>query len=330
MMIREKPGFYSFFQVSHLSLWEENMKHKITWLILLSVLALVACGAQAVRQDMAPEAPAMGSAADMYESERVVEEAAVETSGAGTELPERMIIRNGELELIVRDTQAVQEEIATMIDELEGYVISAESYAYDEGRMRVNMTLRVPAETFSTAMARLRDLAVEIQRDGTSSQDVTEEYVDLMARLRAQQSKAQRLEELMEQAEDTEAVLEIFRELSATQEEIERIKGRMQYLENSTAMATITVYLMPDETVGPVEVQRWRPGGALKSALEALIETLKFLVEALIWLALYVVPVLLIIGLIIFGIIKLLRLIFPRKPKKTEEPAESADAPEDT
>jgi len=282
--------------------------------------------------DRAAEAPAMGSAADMYESERVVEEAAVEVSGTGAQLPERMIIRNGELELIVKDTKAAQEEIAAMIGELEGYVLSAESYAYDEGRMRVNMTLRVPAETFNTAMARLRDLAVEIQRDGTSSQDVTEEYVDLQARLRAQQSKASRLEELMEQAEDTEAVLEIFRELSATHEEIERIKGRMQYLEKSAAMATITVYLMPDESAGPVAVQRWRPGGALKSAIEALIETLKFLVEALIWLILYILPVLLIIGLIIVGIIKLLRLILPRRSKKRRaekeeqpEPADSSD-----
>jgi hypothetical protein len=271
----------------------------------------------------------MDSAADMYESEPVVEEAAG-APGTVAQLPERMIIRNGELELIVKDTKVAQEEIAAMIGELEGYVLSAESYAYDEGRMRVNMTLRVPAETFNTAMTRLRDLAVEIQRDGTSSQDVTEEYVDLQARLRAQQSKASRLEELMEQAEDTEAVLDIFRELSATHEEIERIKGRMQYLEKSAAMATITVYLMPDESAGPVEVQRWRPGGALKSAIEALLETLKFLVEALIWLILYVLPVLLIIGLIIFGIIKLLRLILPRRSKKRRSKEDAQSEPADS
>ncbi len=310
------------------------MKRSIIGLILVSMLALVACGAKMMRSepdmDMAAEAPAMESAADMYESERVVEEAAVGGSGTGVEASERMIIRNGELELIVRDTKAAQEEIAAMVAELEGYVLSSEGYAYDEGHMRINITLRVPAEAFNTAMARLRDLAVEIQRDGMSSQDVTEEYVDLQARLRAQQSKASRLEELMAQAEDTEAVLEIFRELSATHEEIERIKGRMQYLEKSAAMATITIYLMPDETVGPVEVQRWRPGGALKSALEALIETLKFLVDALIWLALYIVPVLLVIALIIFGLIRLLRLIFPRRPKKKKaqesvKPGDSSD-----
>ncbi len=312
------------------------MKRSIIWFILLSMLALVACGARSMAPDMAAEAPApaMGSAADMYESERVVEEVAVDESRPGAELPERMIIRNGELELIVKDTKAAQEEVAAMVGELEGYVLSSESYAYDEGRMRINMTLRVPAETFNTAMARLRDLAVEIQRDAVSSQDVTEEYVDLQARLRAQQSKASRLEELMAQAEDTEAVLEIFRELSATHEEIERIKGRMQYLEKSAAMATITLYLMPDETVGPVEVQRWRPGGALKSALETLIETLKFMVEALIWLVLYILPVLLIIGLIIFGVIKLLRLLFSRKSnkskkKKAREPVEPEDSSAD-
>ena len=162
------------------------------------------------------------------------------------------------------------------------------------------MTLRVPAEKFHEVMAQLRKLALEVNHDSTSSEDVTQEYVDLESRLRALEDKAARLEELMQEAEDTEAVLAVYRELSATQQEIEQVKGRMQYLERSSAMATISVTLTPDELSRPVEVAGWRPQGTAKRAVEALLNTLKFLGNALIWIVIYVVPVLAVVGGVVY------------------------------
>ncbi len=290
---------------------------------LVLTLSLIGCGASA---PMMPDSMESGSV------ERVVQEMekpAANGSWAGDTDDstavgevERMIIRNAELDLVVKDTEAAQEAVEGIVGEVEGYVLSAERYAYNENQTHVNMTLRVPAEQFNLVMSRLRDMALEVQRDSMSSQDVTEEYVDLRSRLKAQETKAARLEELMEEAEDTEAVLEVYRELSATHQEIERLKGRMNYLENAAALATIVVYLRPDEVAGPVEVSRWRPGGTLKSAVEALIETLKFLVDALIWIMIYIAPVLLVIGLVGFGIFQVLRRVFRfrRKSKKAKTP----------
>jgi len=143
--------------------------------------------------------------------------------------------------------------------------------------------------------------------------------VDLTARLRALEAKAARLEELMERAEDTEAVLEVYRELSATQVEIEQTKGRMQYLERQSAMATIHVQLTPDELARPLEVAGWRPQGTVKHAIESLIKAFQFLIDALIWLIIWVLPVAVFLGLLIFLFVKLLRLLFGRRKRRQKD-----------
>ena len=145
----------------------------------------------------------------------------------------RMIIYNGNLDLVVKDTNQSQEDIVNLVEGMDGYIVNVSSYAYGGGLMNISLTVRVPAAAFNSAMASIRDLAMEVTRENVSSQDVTQEYVDLESRLRALEVKAVRLEELMEEAEDTEAVLAVYRELAQTQQDIEQTKGRMQYLERS-------------------------------------------------------------------------------------------------
>lgn len=286
---------------------------------LLALLLLVtACGAMV----QAPERN-MGSAdapAPMEENMEAEEMAEDTQGGRGTAaIPEqRMIVYNGQLDLVVKDTVKTQEEIGTLVDELGGFVLSSESVQREEGLLRVDMTVRVPAESFNTAMARLREMAVEVTRERVSSEDVTQEYVDLASRLRALETKAEKLEEFMDEAEDTEAVLKIYRELSATQEEIEHVKGRKRYLERSSSLGTITISLTPDALTQPIEVAGWRPQGTAKRALQALIDTYQSLVDVLIWIVVFVVPVLFGIGLVIFLFVKLIQWIFFRQKKKKE------------
>jgi hypothetical protein len=135
---------------------------------------------------------------------------------------------------------------------------------------------------------------------------VTQEYVDLSSRLSALEVKAVRLEELMEEAEDTEAVLAVYSELSETQIRIEETKGRMQYLERHAAMSTINVYLVPDAMSRPVAIAGWRPAGTARRAIESLVTTFQFLFDAAIWLTLAVAPVLVVIGLVIYVMVRVL------------------------
>jgi len=303
------------------------------WMVVL-LLAVVAtgCGAsQSFDEAMAPVSEEM--AVEDFKGGMPEAEApapgSISANAAIADIVDRMIVYTGELSLVVKDTEIAQDAAIALAEDAGGYVSSANSYAYDQGLRRINLTLRVPAEVFNDTMAGLRDLAMEVTQDSVDSADVTQEYVDLESRLKALEVKAERLEELMDEAEDTEAVLAIYEELSQTQMQIEETKGRMLYLERRSAMATITVYLTPDELSQPIEIVGWRPQGTVKRAVEALVETFQFLVEALIWIVLLVGPVLAFIAFVIFILIRILKAIFGRgraKKRAAAESAEGADA----
>ncbi len=297
---------------------------RILYLGVLVALLLAGCAAEPSRlsaedrnESLSFEAPEPLPVVTMVAEKRV--EVTTSASGDLGEIPERMIVYTGDLAMVVADTDAVQRQIEVLVEEAEGYIASVESYTVSEGVRRTDLSLRVPAETFNSTMDALRKMALEVTRESVSTQDVTEEYVDLTARLRALEAKAARLEELMERAEDTEAVLAVYRELSATQVEIEQTKGRMQYLERQSAMATIHVELTPDELARPLEVAGWRPQGTVKHAIEALIKTFQFLIDALIWLIIWVLPVVVFLGLLIFLFVKLLRLLFGRRKRRQKD-----------
>ncbi len=233
-------------------------------------------------------------------------------TASDVDMQQRMVIQNATMELLVKDTEQSQQSINMMADELKGYILSSDRSKYGNGLSIIVITIKIPAENFNTAMTRLRGLAVDVQQESVSSSDVTQEYVDLKSRLRALESKAARLEELMKQAEDTNAVLKIYQELSTTEAEIEQTKGRMQYLEGASAMATINVKLTPDELAKPLEVPGWHPSTEAKKAFETLLEFLQGLANMIIWFGILGVPVLLICGLVFFGVFKLMGLLFGR------------------
>ncbi len=289
---------------------------------LVVILLLVGCAAREARQ------PAANTGAPADERSFAEGGAAVGKSEAsGTGDLERMVIRNASLDLIVKDTLQTQTQIEKLVDEWEGYILSAESYNYGEGQVTINLTLRVPAEKFNDAMAQLRALATEVRHESVSSQDVTQEYVDLESRLRALEAKAKQLEQFMKEAQDTDAVLKVYEQLSATLAEIEQVKGRMQYLENSVALATITLSLTPDVLAQPVVLPGWHPSETVKGAFKALVGTYQFLLDALIWIVIYAVPVLGAIGLVVYGVIRLLRRIFRRKPQPAPAPTKEPPTP---
>ena len=145
------------------------------------------------------------------------------------------------------------------------------------------MTVRVPAEKLEDALAQFRALAVDVENQRVDSQDVTEEYVDLEARLTNMQRTERELQELLESRSETgktSDILEVHRELTNIRAQIEQIQGRMQYLENLSAMATVQIQLTPDALMQPVVVGGWRPQGTARDAVRMLLRTLQFLADA--------------------------------------------------
>jgi hypothetical protein len=156
--------------------------------------------------------------------------------------PDRMIVRTGNMALVVEDVTVAIDLIAKLAENSQGYVVSSNSWREGD-RLRGTIGIRVPAGDFGGVMAAIIKLAVEVTSQTTSSQDVTEEYVDLAAKLKNLEATEQQLLRIMEKAEKVEDILSVQRELSNTRSQIEQTKGRMQYLEKTAATSLIEVNL---------------------------------------------------------------------------------------
>jgi len=285
--------------------------------VVAVLAAVVGCAPAPAPQVISKEVPVEKRVVETVVVEREV--AAWPAAELGLEpVEERMIIWTGYVSLIVKDAGESLEKAEAIASDLGGYVVSSSSW-YQEEQLRANLTIRVPAEEFDTAMARLKDLAIRVENRNVSTQDVTEEYTDLDARLRNLEATERELLELLtevrERTSKAEDVLAVHREVSNIRGQIEQVKGRMQYLEKMTAMATISVELIPDVLARPIVVAGWRPGGTAANALRTLVRTLQFIVDAAIWLIIYALPTLAVMAIPFF----ILWMVWRRWRKRKKE-----------
>jgi hypothetical protein len=123
-----------------------------------------------------------------------------------------------------------------------------EKVARDEGgylssRQDTEIVVRVPRDRFDDAVGRIEKLGDVTHRD-IKAQDVTDEYVDVQARLKNAYAIRDRLTDLLSRAAVKDA-LEIEKELGRVTEDIERMEGRMKLLRDQIAFSTITVTFTP-------------------------------------------------------------------------------------
>ncbi len=212
------------------------------------------------------------------------EEGDVDLVSEPSSLPEeRMIVRNGDMSLVVEDVSRAQEEIAGLAGRLGGWVVNSNIYGEEEKRGWIS--IRIPSDKFDQALDELRALAVRVTSESTNTQDITEEYVDLESRLRNAEAAESQYLALLDRAEEVEDILRIYESLSQIRYEIEQIKGRMQYLEQISAMSMISINLEP--ALGPLVSPGWSASEALNSAVRGLTTFGQGLGTAFIWIGIF-------------------------------------------
>jgi len=202
---------------------------------------------------------------------------------SGTSEIDRKIIMNGYITLEVNDITEALASVAAIARELTGYVVSSNKSG-DQDVTYGQISIRVPSDRFDEAFDKLRNIAVNVPNERTTSQDVTEEYTDLQAQLRNLEATEAQYLEILKKAEKVEDILAVQRELSNVRGQIEQVKGRIQYLERTSDMALIDVSL---QKVKPIGGTAWSALETLKSAARGLVSFGKVLADILIWVAIF-------------------------------------------
>ncbi len=166
-----------------------------------------------------------------------------------TEAPEQKIIKTARLAFETQKPDETHQKILQLAQEYKG-IIQNDNSGKGYNRIFRNMTVRVPSENFQKFIDAISEGVDYFDQRDISRQDVTEEFVDLEARLKAKRELEKRYLELLSQAKNVKEMLEIERELSNIREEIEAKQGRLQYLQNRVSMSTVNIefYKLTSET----------------------------------------------------------------------------------
>ena len=159
------------------------------------------------------------------------------------------IIKTGDIRFQTNDIQGSFVQIRNATNKYKAYIQSDNSGTDYNSNYR-NVTIRIPNNYFDAFIDDISKGVKFFDRKEISAQDVTEEFVDIEARLKAKRTLENRYLEILKKANKISEILEIENELAKIREEIEAAEGRLKYLQNRVSMSTVTIEMYTEKPQG--------------------------------------------------------------------------------
>ncbi len=212
---------------------------------------------------------------DSYDSE--AEAPRGEGPGSAPQLQgllDRKIIQSTSVDIEVADVGRDFQEIIRIAQTAGGFV-DGSTFSNVEDQQSADITIRVPSDRYQDVLAQLRTMGT-VTQESSDSNDVTEEFTDLEARIRTLEATEQRYLELLSQAKTIDEILTVQDRLDGVRGQIEQVQGRINLLEHLTDLGTITVHLrMPSEgTEDPADEGGIHPLEVAADAWQLSLDTL--------------------------------------------------------
>jgi predicted small secreted protein len=209
-------------------------------------------------------------------------------------LADQRIIKTGEITIEVPDVAIALARVRALAVDLGGYVGGSQAGTRDEP---ATLTLRIPADTFEDALARLHKLDGDVVVEATREQDVTSTVVDLEARIANLQASETQYRALLGQAVKVEDVLAVQTRLDDVRGQIEQLQTQHKELTGLADLSTLTVTLIPSAL--QQAAGRWDPGKTVGDAFAALVDLGQAIGDGVIWFAIVWLPALVVLGIVI-------------------------------
>ena len=242
--------------------------------------------------------PAMSTASG-FDAEKVSLSDAVKAETTA-EAADRKIIRNADITIEVASTSEAQHRVTSIAEAYGGFVVTSEAKqreSVDPAQRATDFKLvvRVPANQFGVALDEIKKLATNVPEEKATGQDVTEEFIDLEARIKTQKALEAQFLGIMRQAYKVEDALEVQRQIAEVRTEIERLEGRKRFIENRSSLATITVNIQAPKPVLVTTTTGF--GHNLREAISESVEMASGLLLFFVRFLIVMLPVFLFVGL---------------------------------
>ena len=227
------------------------MKRRWNWLLVsaLAVSLLAGCGGAGMKSNGSASSFAMDTA-EMEWSEPMEAPAATEEgfdSGSGGTRTQRQdqgekLIYTAELQMETTEFDQATAAIEALTAECGGYFESSSVSSWGRGYRDASYTVRVPAERYGDFLARAGELCHVLNKQ-EYTENVTEAYYDVDGRLKTQETKLERLQELLARAESMEDIITIESAISDTEAQIESLSGQLRHYDALVDYSTVNIYL---------------------------------------------------------------------------------------
>jgi hypothetical protein len=178
----------------------------------------------------------------------------LDKAGETAEAADRKIIRNAEITIEVPSTTDAQHQVTSIAETHGGFVVTSEAKQRESNdpaqrTLDIKLVVRVPSNQFGRAFDEIKKLAGNTPSENVTSQDVTEDFIDLEARIKTQKALEVQFLEIMRQANKISDALEVQRQIAEVRTDIEKLEGRKRFLENRSSLSTINVNIQTPKPV---------------------------------------------------------------------------------
>ena len=183
----------------------------------------------------------------------------------------RKVIHTGRVELIVEAFDPARAQLDSLVTAAGGYVDSADILRRD-GSHHATIVLRIPADSYGDLIGKLGSIGLVVG-EATTAADVTDQYVDVAARLASARTLEKRLLELVADratATTVDQILAVERELGRVRGEIEGYEGHIRQWDDQIAMSVLTVTMYPRREAPVVASLRDRSSAAFSGSIDGL------------------------------------------------------------
>ena len=263
----------------------------IVFVLILPILAvLVSCSNDSsfdsdvsrISMGRTEAAPAMSSASVMFKDGFNSQDGSTTSIVSG----ERIQV-NGSLSLEVQSLEEAVIGVKRLVTEYKGWV--TQSNLETAGRPYANITLLVPKSSFYELLERIKDIASVVKNENVNSNDVTEEYIDVAAKLDVMKETESRFLSLLSDTDNIEEIIQLEKELMRLRGEIDSLEGRVSYLTKTTDNSFLYLHMMEETSITG---SKWDPRNSFSDSIRNLISFSKHAADFLISLVVFLPVVL--------------------------------------